>query len=93
MKVAELLARARETVETPLASVELGRAHELANAVIAVLGEVQPCGMPEPEIVSLGVGECGVLVDPAWAAMPVAEARAFATMILHVADEAEEQNR
>lgn len=86
MTLDELLGLARKVSTAghvmPHASIRL------ALGLIDLLGEAQPCGQPEPELVENGFGERLVRIGGPFA-VPPAELRALCAMWLRAADEAE----
>lgn len=82
MNLEELLAWARRHPE-----------HQVARAIVTMLGVAWPCGMEEPPIVSMGDGTCGVLVDNGSDPLTPEELRGYAARLLQLAEEAEERSR
>lgn len=93
MTLDALIEYARGLLATPLACIEIGEVHRLASGLVDLLGEHSLCGVEPPEIVSLGNGQCGVLVDDRGDALTVEETRVYCAMVLRTADKAQEQNR
>jgi hypothetical protein len=63
-----------------------------SDALGEMMAHPHPIGMGLPEVVSLGNGTCGVLVDPRGDALTPDEARGYAATIMRMADEADVQN-
>jgi hypothetical protein len=62
----------------------------VADAIITLLGEAQPCGYPEPVIMTSASGERVIdLVGDGQVAYSPSELRAMCAMWLRAADEAE----
>jgi len=64
--------------------------YDLAQGVIDLLGEAQPCGFPEPIVQPNG--SVGIPDEWAHGWVSAEEARALARMLFHAADEAESTN-
>lgn len=85
----QLLAIAHELRDTDLVHQNAYAAKSFAAAVLDLLGEAQPCAMPEPEIVEPpGDGTDGVVVitTETPGVYVAAEARAYAVLLLRAAD-------
>lgn len=88
MTLAELLDKARLLIAANKTAFVEPKTLELAQAIVDILGSAQPCGYPDPEFVSNGVGELLVRIGGPFAVSPT-ELRELCAMWLRAADEAE----